>query len=968
MLNDNDFREPAKDAFTVMLEVDTLDRGGLENVVYDLATQLDQSLFKRVVVCVNGGGHIAEKLEKEGVRVEILPQEDKEKAFLTLLNRYDVDLLMPHHSFVGAPLAHRMNVPVLAVLHNMYVWFDKTINSELREQDPFVKKYAAVSKKVRDYIVERYKIPSEKIETIPNGIDTRKLEDYVSAGSAAPSRRDWGFGEDDLILLNVAATSPVKNQNLIVEALRAVRDGEPGVKVVCVGKALNGSYRQFIKEKVQTYGLEKQITFIDFTDRIYDLYRIADVFLLPSFIEGWSLAAMEAYCFGLPMILSDVGSAQDLSAAGAAVIPVNLYPEGMQDLDNDAIYRRAHEAPASDIDALAEAIRHAVRERRNRRVTRDIDLSRARAFSLEGMVRSYERLMLRIIAQAGKTARKQNGDDLRDRLEHLFRELYDQKKTVIESGRSMSIFNEQFLPHFQRNMAEQDSMSVQMSNDHHGMQSQLFDLDERMGRLEERLSTLAPENVSQLEQRTADIQYILNDILDRLSFRNRLESLKNRFRPKRLASRILHRPSMMSQNYKQEEGNPGKGGAIPERGLSLLQSSMKNEDITRFRYRKQLKEISRTLEKGYEDPKAQQCMTEILAKANPEKIVIYPSVIQWNHYLFQRPHQIFREMARRGVTIFFCTPDARTDRVRSVRMVEPNLYIAQSLHWVAPLRHTPSWIWVGWTASGAAASFFTQAKVIYELIDDLQLFPLHCDLMEQDHRTLTQTADVVLASADRLLSGVREYREDALLVTNGVAVDDFALNKPLAPPWDMKPIMSRNKPVVGYYGAISPWLDYKLIDELTKAMPQIEFVFIGPDYEGASCKLPNSGNVHWLGPKNYSELKNYLACFNVATIPFRSDEVTHAVSPLKLFEYMAGGKPVVARRLQEMAKYPAVLLADTVEEWAMSVKEALALEKNPEEVKLYRSIARENSWTQKVDMVQQAMEKADREHLRTRAL
>ena len=115
----------------------------------------------------------------------------------------------------------------------------------------------------------------------------------------------------------------------------------------------------------------------------------------------------------------------------------------------------------------------------------------------------------------------------------------------------------------------------------------------------------------------------------------------------------------------------------------------------------------------------------------------------------------------------------------------------------------------------------------------MELFAFYCDEMKRDHLRLVETSDVVLASADRLLESIKPFRQDVHLVCNGVAVDDFSPEKEQEVPRDMRQIMSRNKPVVGYYGAISPWLDYDLIAGAAQAREDIEFVFIGPDYEGA---------------------------------------------------------------------------------------------------------------------------------------
>ena len=123
--------------------------------------------------------------------------------------------------------------------------------------------------------------------------------------------------------------------------------------------------------------------------------------------------------------------------------------------------------------------------------------------------------------------------------------------------------------------------------------------------------------------------------------------------------------------------------------------------------------------------------------------------------------------------------------------------------------------------------------------------------------------------------------------------------------------------------------------------------------------LPDLRNVHWLGPKRYRDLKLYLSCFTVATIPFKMDKVTHAVSPLKLFEYMAGGKPVLARDLEEIAKYPHVFRAGTVVQWVEKIGEAVTLSSKPGITEELRRVAEENSWARKVDLIMNAMGTVD---------
>ncbi len=389
--------------------------------------------------------------------------------------------------------------------------------------------------------------------------------------------------------------------------------------------------------------------------------------------------------------------------------------------------------------------------------------------------------------------------------------------------------------------------------------------------------------------------------------------------------------------------------------------------IDGLRYRARRNRYARRFERGLNAPETACVMAPVIERAEEKRIVVYPSIMAWDHYLFQRPHQMFLEMARRGVTVVFITPDPVGDRVENLREIEPNLFLVGSPALTAHIRDLPVWLWVGWTPAISLVSCFPHARLMYELIDDLEILAFHCTEMERDHRKLVSAADVVMASAGRLHESMRAERPDALLVPNGVAMRDFACRNGAPVPEDLAPVLAREKPVIGYYGAISPWLDYGLIAHAVKQLPGMEFVFIGPSLDGAAASLPRAENIHWLGPKRYEELKYYLYRFDVATIPFRIDRTTHAVSPLKLFEYMAGGKPVVARDLEEIARYPEVLRAETYSQWEDRLQQAVEMGKQPCTPDKMRRVAGENSWARRVDVVLEAMDKAEAGGKRTAA-
>ena len=180
--------------------------------------------------------------------------------------------------------------------------------------------------------------------------------------------------------------------------------------------------------------------------------------------------------------------------------------------------------------------------------------------------------------------------------------------------------------------------------------------------------------------------------------------------------------------------------------------------------------------------------------------------------------------------------------------------------------------------------------------------------------------------------------------------EHFAGHRPGPVPTDLAAIVSRGGPIVGYYGAIAEWIDYELLDYAAERLDDHSFVFIGPNYDQTMDHAEVFGrpNVWWLGPKGYDILPAYLENFSVATIPFRVNDVTHGVSPLKLFEYMAGGKPVVTTAMREAQHYEHVLVAHDPDEWVKLLGTAVDLSSDPAFVAGLQRVARANTWEQRV--------------------
>jgi len=308
----------------VLLETPSFDRGGLEQVVFDLATGLRPELFQAVVV-VERGGALAQRCKERGIPVEVL-RYDKAEEYRTILERYAIDVVLSHYSTFGTRLAFEKGIPVLSVLHNIYSWFPEALLSEFRSVDPFVSRYVAVSDEVKEYAKFRFNIPGEKIVVIPNGMD---IKAYRSRPPGPPvTRSDLGWRDEDYVFVNVAAISPPKGQNVILAALHQIVKEDPSIRVLSVGNVLDKGYFQFLQKSVEEFGLSKHFRFIGFAEDVRPYLETADAFLLTSFIEGWPLSVMEGMLHRLPVLSTRVsGVSALLGESGGGLIVENSYED-----------------------------------------------------------------------------------------------------------------------------------------------------------------------------------------------------------------------------------------------------------------------------------------------------------------------------------------------------------------------------------------------------------------------------------------------------------------------------------------------------------------------------------------------------------------------------------------------------------------------------------------------------------------
>lgn len=186
-------------------------------------------------------------------------------------------------------------------------------------------------------------------------------------------------------------------------------------------------------------------------------------------------------------------------------------------------------------------------------------------------------------------------------------------------------------------------------------------------------------------------------------------------------------------------------------------------------------------------------------------------------------------------------------------------------------------------------------EVVYDVIDDWSDNALGGGWFSVvDEKALVQRADRVIASAPDLVERIRIMRKPASLVPNAVNPDIFSVDRARRP--DDLP---QAEVILGYHGSLyGDWFDWDALLEVAEAFPKAAVVVIGDD-KVKPIELPK--NVVFLGLKPQIDLPGYVQHFDVGLIPFKVSPTTHAVSPLKVFEYLASGVPVAAPPLRPLA-------------------------------------------------------------------
>ena len=361
-----------------------------------------------------------------------------------------------------------------------------------------------------------------------------------------------------------------------------------------------------------------------------------------------------------------------------------------------------------------------------------------------------------------------------------------------------------------------------------------------------------------------------------------------------------------------------------------------------------------------------------------DQCLVFFAAVPWDG-LYARPQQLCTRFAKRGARVLYVEPPwtllsplrqpklLRTWAVpKRVRRVDENLHVytpppllpgykawrpinivnQRILHLSIKkaLQHLGWNQDLTWTHLPSTVDYPGGKGMIYDCVDDHAAFgglAKRSVLLGMEDELL-RSAAAVFASSQQLLARCQVVRRDTCLIGNGADYDHFA---PAA-----KQSKTSPQAAIGYYGGIGTWIDLPLVFSVANLLPDHRFIMVGPVEPGVRIEgAPR--NVVFTGLKKYVDLPAILAGFDVTMIPYRLNEVTASVNPVKIYEYFSAGKPVIVTQTNELTRFgDLVYSVSDAASFALAIGQALS--EAPELISRRQAFALSESWDAKLKAIE----------------
>lgn len=361
--------------------------------------------------------------------------------------------------------------------------------------------------------------------------------------------------------------------------------------------------------------------------------------------------------------------------------------------------------------------------------------------------------------------------------------------------------------------------------------------------------------------------------------------------------------------------------------------------------------------------------------------IIYFPPIDW-HFRYQRPQHLAREFAERGFRVFYIstTPvisgtrknyeikgmphpgvvlielstgsNELPDLNRNIYQCEQQLTAANSISVLQrDLQIKSPYVFIQHPFWWPITNKIKAKKVIYDCLDYHPGFNrVPYQKLQEVEQDLINNADEIIVTSKILGSLINQTRT-CHLVRNGCEFELFNNQK--------KNRVFNSVPLIGYVGALGEWFDASLMHQVAIARPHWDFEFYGAVRGADVSLLKNLANVKFHGEIDYEKVPEVLTKFDVGIIPFKINKLTLATNPVKLYEYLAVGCPVVSTRLPEVSGLAEldVFCASDLQDFIGLLERAITVSCEPERILARKKFACAHDWSQKAEDIIKLLDK-----------
>jgi UDP-galactopyranose mutase len=340
------------------------------------------------------------------------------------------------------------------------------------------------------------------------------------------------------------------------------------------------------------------------------------------------------------------------------------------------------------------------------------------------------------------------------------------------------------------------------------------------------------------------------------------------------------------------------------------------------------------------------------------------SHLRWN-FVYQRPQHLMSRFAKERRVFFFEEPvyDAPSqyneifdDPETGVCVVTPHI-ASDNRNDKESIRHLLQIFMVSMNIEDHIAWYYTPLSlqfsdhlkselVVYDCMDELSSFNFAPPELKEWEKQLFNKADIVFTGGMHLYEAKKSHHKNVHGVPSGIDVGHFIqARQKIEDPQDQASIPH---PRIGFYGVVDERFNIDLLRSVAEQKPGWHFIIIGPTAKIDPATLPKGANLHFIGMKDYKELPNYLAGWDVAMMPFALNEATKYISPTKTPEFLAAGKPVVSTSIHDVihpyADKKVVSIADTPDEFLAAIEQYISTERGKSWMKDVDDLLKTMSW------------------------